>query len=81
MSLIDTYSNQREVEAAFNELQPIHMFVQKPKGYDKMNTMDQTLWAIKTLGKIGSYCDERKATLDKIEAAPQPLSPEQRGKP
>lgn len=58
----------RELEIARRELQPIHTLVQKPSNYGEMKTIEQTLWVVKALGKIGTYCDDRKVTLDAIGA-------------
>lgn len=54
-----TEKKARRVEVAI-----IQGMVQKPKEYDDMSTMQQTLWVIEALGKVGSYCDNRIKELD-----------------
>lgn len=52
-----------EVEARIDELAQPHQWLQKPKDYDDMTTVDQTLWAVMTLGKLGSWFDARVVAL------------------
>ena len=60
--------NRAVAEARLAELAPIHQKVQKPKNYDQMDTAQQQVWVIMALGEIGSYLDERVATLTPKES-------------
>lgn len=54
----------RENAARWDEIETIHQWLQKPKNYDQMDTLAKTQWIVMTMGKIGSWLDARKATLD-----------------
>jgi hypothetical protein len=52
-----------ERKARDDENSTIHRWVQKPKDYDSLSTLEQAKWTIMTLGKIGSWLDARHAEL------------------
>jgi hypothetical protein len=53
----------REQEAQRKSIGIVQAMLHRPKDYDSMTSLDQTIWVINQAGKIGSWCDEQMTAL------------------